>query len=74
MRGVITKRDIIENFGLIWREFGLRCLARCISAMLRGQSTTFLELALLAPVPGARCARSARLSSQPQATDFRGLA
>jgi hypothetical protein len=52
MRGVITKRDIIENFGLIWREFGLRCLARCLSAMLRGRSTTFLELAVLAPVRG----------------------
>ena len=57
MRGVITKRDIIENFGLIWREFGLRCLARCLSAMVRGQSTTFLELAVLERTPGPELSR-----------------
>ncbi len=46
MRGVITKRDVIENLGLIWREFGPRCLIRCLSAVLTGRSTTFLELSI----------------------------
>jgi len=62
MRGVITKRDIIENFGLIWREFGLRCLARCLSAVVSGRSTTFLELAVLEPTN--------RAAPRPQTTDF----
>jgi hypothetical protein len=52
MRGVITKWDVIENFGLIWREFGPRCLARCLSAMLTRRSTTFLELAVHEQTPG----------------------
>jgi hypothetical protein len=47
MRGVITKRDVIENLGLIWREFGPRCLIRCLSAVLTGRSTTFLELSVI---------------------------
>jgi len=47
MRGVITKRDVIENLGLIWREFGPRCLIRCLGAVLTGRSTTFLELSLI---------------------------
>lgn len=45
MRGVITKRDVLENMGLIWREFGPRCLLRCLGAMFGGQ-TTFLDVAL----------------------------
>jgi hypothetical protein len=47
MRGVITKRDVIGNLGLIWREFGPRCLIRCLGAVVTGRSTTFLELSLV---------------------------
>lgn len=46
MRGVITTKDVAENFWLIYREFGLGCVARCALAVLRGEQTTFLECAL----------------------------
>jgi len=46
MRGVITDREVLANARLIWSEFGTRCLFRCLSAMLRGERTTFLDLAL----------------------------
>lgn len=45
MRGVITLRDVLAHSGLVWREFGGRCLARCLLSALRRQPTTFLELA-----------------------------
>lgn len=48
MRGLITKRDVLENMGLIWREFGTRCLFRCFRALFASQ-TTFLDVALKAP-------------------------
>jgi hypothetical protein len=46
MRGVITSWDVLRNPLVVWRAFGVRCLLRCLSAMLRGRSTTFLELAM----------------------------
>jgi hypothetical protein len=47
MRGVITRTDVLCNLGLIWREFGARCLWRCLrAALLSSQKTTFLEVAL----------------------------
>jgi hypothetical protein len=45
MRGVITGREVLENAGLIYREFGMSCLVRCLWVLLRGRSTTFLEVA-----------------------------
>ena len=45
MRGVITGREVLENLGLIYREFGPACLLRCLWVLLRGRSTTFLEVA-----------------------------
>lgn len=45
MRGVITLRDVLANLGLIFREFGAPCLARCFLASLKRQHTTFLEVA-----------------------------
>lgn len=45
MRGVITGREVLENLGLIYREFGAACVLRCLWALLRGRSTTFLEVA-----------------------------
>lgn len=45
MRGVITIRDVVQNLGLVLREFGPRCLFRCLIASVRGQKTTFLEVA-----------------------------
>jgi hypothetical protein len=45
MLGVIGNRQAASHLGLIWREFGPRCALRCIGAMLRGQRTTFLDVA-----------------------------
>lgn len=45
MVGVITTRDVIWNAGLIAREFGVGCLARCVLVLLAGKPTTFLEVA-----------------------------
>ncbi|HEY1417777.1 MAG TPA: hypothetical protein VGF41_07715 [Myxococcaceae bacterium] len=47
MRGVITSRDVLQNVGLIIREFGPRCLLRCVWAMVTRRTTTFLELAVV---------------------------
>lgn len=45
MRGVITHREVVRNLGLIAREFGWRCLFRCLYACAVGRQTTFLECA-----------------------------
>jgi hypothetical protein len=44
MRGVITSRDVLKNVGIIYREFGPRCLARLLWVLLVGKQTTFLEV------------------------------
>jgi hypothetical protein len=44
MRGVITGRDVVQNAGIIYREFGVRCLARCLWVLMVGKRTTFLEV------------------------------
>ena len=44
MRGIITGRDVVENVGIIYREFGGRCLARLLWVLLIGKRTTFLEV------------------------------
>lgn len=46
MNGVITTRDVLNNLGLIWREFGPGCACRCVWTLLSGRTTTFLEVAL----------------------------
>jgi len=46
MRGVITGRDVLANMPLIWREFGLTCLLRCLYASVSGKPCTFLECAM----------------------------
>ena len=45
MRGVITGREVLENLGLIYREFGAAILLRCLWVLVSGRSTTFLEVA-----------------------------
>lgn len=45
MRGVITGREVLENLGIIYREFGAACVMRCLWVLARGRSTTFLEVA-----------------------------
>ncbi len=45
MIGVITGRDVVLNCGLIWREFGPRCLLRCLWVATLGPRQTFLEVA-----------------------------
>ena len=44
MRGIITGRDVMGNFGIIYREFGARCLARCLWVLVSGKRTTFLDV------------------------------
>ncbi len=44
MRGLITNRDVLRNLTVIWREFGLLCLLRCVWVMLDRQQTTFLDV------------------------------
>jgi hypothetical protein len=46
MKGVITSKDVLANLGLIWWEFGTACFLRCVASLIRGESTTFLEVAL----------------------------
>ena len=46
IQGVITTRDVLTHTGLIWREFGVRCLLRCARALFRARPTTFLEVAV----------------------------
>jgi hypothetical protein len=43
MRGIITGRDVVQNVGIIYREFGPRCLVRLLWVLLIGKQTTFLE-------------------------------
>ncbi|HZA50765.1 MAG TPA: hypothetical protein VE549_08490 [Myxococcaceae bacterium] len=53
MRGLITHREVLANFGLIWREFGPGCVARCLFALVTRRRTTFLAVAVgLHPKPG----------------------
>ena len=44
MDGVITGRHVLSHMRLIWREYGPRCLLRCLKAVLFGPRTTFLEI------------------------------
>ncbi len=46
VRGVITNREVLQNLGLIYREFGVGCLARCLWVVMTRKSTTFLEVVL----------------------------
>lgn len=45
MQGVITLRDVVVNAHTIVREFGGRCLLRCLVVACTRQKTTFLEVA-----------------------------
>ena len=44
MQGVITSRDVLRHLPLIWREFGTRCVLRCLRALVSRRTCTFLEL------------------------------
>ena len=46
MRGLITNKEVTVNLWLIYREFGFLCVARCVTALLKGEQTTFLEVAV----------------------------
>jgi hypothetical protein len=46
VRGVITNREVLANLGLIYREFGVGCLARCLWVVMTRKPTTFLEVVL----------------------------
>jgi hypothetical protein len=45
MNGLIGRRQVVAHFGVIWREFGPRCAVRCVSAIVHGRPTTFLDVA-----------------------------
>ena len=45
MSGFIGARQVVSQFGVIWREFGPRCAVRCVGAIFRRQPTTFLDVA-----------------------------
>ena len=60
MRGVITRRDVLANLRLIWREYGSRCVLRCFMAVFSSRPTTFLDGLLLAPLDARPAKRSAR--------------
>jgi hypothetical protein len=57
MEGFIGNKQVFSQFGVIWREFGPRCAARCIGAMLRRRPTTFLDVAFDTSVKGRRVVR-----------------
>ncbi|HUM09481.1 MAG TPA: hypothetical protein VLT82_00875 [Myxococcaceae bacterium] len=44
MRGVITNRDVVRHLGLIYREFGTRCVFRCLWVLATRRTTTFLDV------------------------------
>ena len=44
MRGIITGRDVVQNLGIIYREFGVRCLVRYLWVLAIGKRTTFLDV------------------------------
>jgi len=44
MRGVITNRDVMRHLGLIYREFGTRCMFRCLWVLATRRTTTFLDV------------------------------
>jgi hypothetical protein len=44
MRGIITNRDVVRHLGLIYREFGVGCLLRCLWVVATRRTTTFLEV------------------------------
>lgn len=48
MQGVITSRDILRHLPLILREFGPRCAVRALTAILKRERTTFLDVACAA--------------------------
>lgn len=63
MRGYIGNKEALMHLGLIWREFGPRCAARCLGSVLRGKrgTGTFLEAAFPRAKERRRaCARPAR--------------
>ena len=37
---------MLKNLPLIWREFGTGCVVRCLSAVVRREKTTFLDVAV----------------------------
>jgi hypothetical protein len=44
MRGIITGSDVVQNIGIIYREFGPRCLVRCLWVLAIRKRTTFLDV------------------------------
>ena len=53
MKGVITGRDVLSNLWVVWREFGVTCVCKCLIACVSGTPSTFLEVAVK-PEPSKR--------------------
>lgn len=46
MLGEMTFREVLAHRGFIRREFGSRCLVRCLFAVLSGRRTSLLVVAM----------------------------
>jgi hypothetical protein len=44
MVGFIDDKATLLKLGLIWREFGPRCAARCLTAVIARKHVTFLDV------------------------------
>jgi hypothetical protein len=69
MRGLITEREVFRNLPLIWREFGFRCLVRCVRALFRPEPTTFLEVVANLP-PRSRSTLPEKLTDRSALLPF----
>lgn len=46
MKGVITGKEVMENLGILFKEFGPKVAFRAIYAVLSGKNCTFLEVVM----------------------------
>jgi hypothetical protein len=72
MSGFIGTRQVVSQFGLIWREFGPRCAGRCIGAILKGRPTTFLDVAFDTAARGKRTGAARARLDHPSAASGTG--
>jgi hypothetical protein len=49
MVGLIADKEVLSKLGLIWREFGPRCAARCLGAVIVRRHVTFLDVVFGTP-------------------------
>jgi hypothetical protein len=57
MVGYIADKEVLSKLGLIWREFGPRCAARCLGAVIGRRHVTFLDVVFSTPAKKKRRGR-----------------